>query len=1137
MRRLIPWAACHLMLWCCLVSAQEPISPVAHAEEAPAKTLPATEPHSPSSTPPATSDSGRIQELQPPVYYVEDASGKLVPMFGFKFEDFMKAFNQMQGLATETPPSRYVLRKMSAVGQIEADRATLTVQLDLLPRHDGLIRVPLNFSRAVVQGSVRHEGPVRHGDKEQPLLEFEEEGDGYVCWIRGKANEQHQLTFNLLLPLTTVGDETRLRFGAPRATRSELSLTVPLAGAVGRVSEGATLRTETPKDKKTTQFVAEGFRGHFELAWHKPEVRAAETPTVMEAVGEILAKIDDHSINTEATLRVRGHGEPLDRFRVRLPIGAELLATNPSGYSVAEVATDDAAASDGRLVEIQLRKKTTGPVSVRLATRRSHDKPQSAEWIELAGFEVIGAARQSGHVAVEVAGDLYVSWDPKLGVQQVEQLPDTLRQKDLAAGFEYFVQPYSLKARAVPRKTRISVEPEYLLLVDAQQVRLEATLKYAVRGKKALVLGVAMGDWEFDEVGPENLVAVDGVELTESGLLSIPLLQPSTGEIELKVKAHRRIAQENEPLRLTFPQPQVTSPGPAAVVILPADNVQLTPDVASTVGLVRQEVVPPMKLPKRQQAPLFYRSEVAQASLVAQRVVHAQAIAVNVRSRITLEGRSGRVEQRMSYKIDYEPQGKLTVEVPRSLVGLEGLEFHLDGQKLPPTAISEGVQPKQNDPKASVRMQIALRSARIGVCELTLRYPLKPSNLVPKSAILRTVPLVMPLDGHLSGNNLVVTGTPELQLKPPQGPWKAKADAMKPDGQASTPGPRSELELIAAERVGEVELGVYLESLGVSGGTVVQRAWVQTWLTQTGRQDRALFRFTTDRKEIEIVLPGDSEQTEVDFYLDGRPIKPKAATRNPLVISLPERVTERERLLEVRFHCPNSRPRRGRFELDLPRLGTDTWTRRMYWQLTLPPDEHVVNNPPGFVCEFRWGWNGVFWGREPWLGQKELETWIGTSHVEDASAGTNCYLFSTLGEATGGELRTASRSWIVLGASGLALVAGLLLIYVPASRHPASLFVVAVVCGCTGMLYPEPTLLVLQAASLGLGLTLLAGLLERGMARRRRGLTVLDGSSSILDKDSTQTQYLPPVVGNEESTETGLAKKPGSMEEPVGHDP
>ena len=67
------------------------------------------------------------------------------------------------------------------------------------------------------------------------------DGDGYVCWVRGKTDSQHEITLTMLVPLAAVGDETRLKLFVPRATASELKLTVPMADAVGTVSEGATL--------------------------------------------------------------------------------------------------------------------------------------------------------------------------------------------------------------------------------------------------------------------------------------------------------------------------------------------------------------------------------------------------------------------------------------------------------------------------------------------------------------------------------------------------------------------------------------------------------------------------------------------------------------------------------------------------------------------------------------------------------------------------------------------------------------------------------------------------------------------------------------------------------------------------------
>jgi hypothetical protein len=81
---------------------------------------------------------------------------------------------------------------------------------------------------------------------------------------------------------------------------------------------------------------------------------------------------------------------------------------------------------------------------------------------------------------------------------------------------------------------------------------------------------------------------------------------------------------------------------------------------------------------------------------------------------------------------------------------------------------------------------------------------------------------------------------------------------------------------------------------------------------------------------------------------------------------------------------------------------------------------------------------------------------------------------------------------------------------------------------CVGLLYPEPTLLFSQAAGLGLMLTLLAGLLERGVARRRRVAVLAESSSARVEIGSTRSHRLPPTVGKQQSTQTAPALVPPS---------
>ena len=136
---------------------------------------------------------------------------------------------------------------------------------------------------------------------------------------------------------------------------------------------------------------------------------------------------------------------------------------------------------------------------------------------------------------------------------------------------------------------------------------------------------------------------------------------------------------------------------------------------------------------------------------------------------------------------------------------------------------------------------------------------------------------------------------------------------------------------------------------------------------------------------------------------------------------------------------------------------------------------------------------------------------------------TSRYLFSSSGPVRQSELRTASRWLIVLGGSLTALSAGLVLIYLPGLRHPAGLLVAAMVLLGAALVYPEPALLALQAASLGLALSLLAGLLHRILARERHWVVRPEVTSSVLHKGSTQAQYRPSAAGSRASTEAAPA--------------
>jgi hypothetical protein len=141
-----------------------------------------------------------------------------------------------------------------------------------------------------------------------------------------------------------------------------------------------------------------------------------------------------------------------------------------------------------------------------------------------------------------------------------------------------------------------------------------------------------------------------------------------------------------------------------------------------------------------------------------------------------------------------------------------------------------------------------------------------------------------------------------------------------------------------------------------------------------------------------------------------------------------------------------------------------------------------------------WQRRGLFLERFSSLDQGELERWIGGSRQEPLPAAVPCYLFSGFGEVAAVEVAVAPRWAIVLVLSGVALVCGLLLMYVPRLRHPAMLFALGVAALAVMAAAPDLAAQVAQASLLGLLLVLLALALKGIVDWRQARETVVRGT-------------------------------------------
>lgn len=1033
--------------------------------------------------------------------YFRDSKGNLVLVPGMTFEKLEKLLKLEQGLTPAQAPS-YVFDGLAVVGSVQNQLATLEVTASIRVREAGWVRVPLKMNKGVLRQIPKYSGP---GEQ---FTTFDA-AEGYQCWLKGADAKPHTVKLTMVYPVHESGTQSRLEMLLPRATESSLKLSVPLEKAEGSLkagNEGIVTAKSTGGGKSDVEVIGPG--GDLQLSWQPAQGMSAESRQLLDASGEIQVRVEGRNlIRSEARLKVRSFGSPVETFRVRLPAGMEWVPTNPTGYSVIPVSA--AGGQKAQEVEVKLERPSSGISEVRLLSSLVPGAEPAGGALQPARFEVLGAVRQRGVIDFGVDGDWSLEWTEDASTRRVDVPPDAAQGGKSIARFEYFRQPCGLELKVSARPTRLVIEPSYIITVEPQLMRLEATLKCRVRGARPARLTVALGDWEFERASPESLVEQELLDASQKPL-SLPLKAGPTGELEIKLELHKEIPPGSSRIAFDLPRPAADMLDPAGLVVQVADNVEISPRARELSGLTSDTLPPGSKLSMRQQPPLVYRDlgYAGTSHFSADFQVRSRQVLVDAQAELKFGPQSVAVEQRLGYRILYEPQRTFTLLVPETLAARGEIKVLLGTETLllvPAPATNSVSGP------SLARFQATAPQEQRGNVDLIVQYSIPLPALEADKLSELPVPLVIPVEEEVQstiGQSLKATWNGALHVE------LAETSTFQP----ITRGPANELRYSSARLLPTARWKVSPADPGAESTVSVSQLWLQSVVSDQGRQDRAVWKLRTTARELTLRFPPETEMESVQLALNGRKLTDIRSEGSTIHIPL-SGDSQADRVLEAWFAAPGRQPLGDSLQTRLaaPRLEGVAHIRAVYWQLCLPADHHLVGDPAGFIPEMQYSWRNWFWDRRGTKSQEELESWIGASQQEPLPPQLNQYLYSSFGSLDHVAIAAASRRAILAIAGAVVLGLGLLLLHVRSLRHPTTALVVSVGVAMAALIWPVTALLLAQGMGLALAAVAVAVFWQWGISGQS-SWTVTETvreAPSTRDRPSTtaapRTDLPPPL--------------------------
>lgn len=1068
---------------------------------------------------PAAGESPAVREEAPELYYLQDDAGRLVPVPGFRYADFLELFRIREGLGGPALPPAAVLESVVVAidaRELEPGARSCPVAVECRARQTrgGWAMVPLDLGQVLLEAPPAHDGPGRM------LVDADPQGRGYRCWFEppadGAADLRHTVRLDGRLPVESGAEQESFALTVPVAVTSRIDIETPRPAPQVTLRPPLAGRVESVTDATGSRVSVTGAAGDVRiLVAAAARARAAEA--LAEASCESVVRIDGRTARITARLGLASLPPTVSRIEVELPPRAVLRRVGGDGTLVAGGEAAEA-------VTIEVGRDGSNAAEIDLECEHPVD-PSGSTPLEPLGFAVSGIEpwRQRGRVSLVIEGDWQATWDDVAGIRRVDP-PAGEREAGLVAAFAYDAQPASLPLRIRPRRSRVVIEPEYRYEVSAARIALQARLRVAVRG--APVGSISLGldpEWRLGEVGPTGVIDAAAIRV-EGNRVTIPFVQPLAGDAVVDLAAVLAVKPDAARVGWSLPLPRGDLIGPASVIVSSQPDIELLPNADASVGLVRQ-TSSALPAGDAERMALVYRLDAPEGVFAAERRFLPRRVEAAVAARITVDEREIGVVETIRLDVLHQPLEFLELRLAETAIESGSLEIRQAGELLDPAEIEEtGEVDAAGRPLRLVRALLPV--PLLGRGEVTVQYRLATPPIPSQATVALDLPLPLPVVSGSIRQVVTIEEPATLAVVPRSEIWRRDVAATPGGGRTwSVPKPSTLLPLALSARAREA-----------AGVTVVEAAWLRTRLFPERREDVAAYVVAPAESQLEIMLPSAPAPSAVEVQVDGSPVPLAARDDGRLVIDIATPGGGR-RLVEVRTTSAWGGTFAGLglpwpLPLAAPRFAADVLERQFSWEVAVLPDDHLLGVPNRWTSQQRWNRAGLGWQRRPTVTTAELADWVAATLGRPAVAVSAAapqqerrFVYAGLGPPGEASAWVVPTWFIVLAVSGAVLAVGLGMVYRTAWRRPAVVLGLAAAAALLAIALPETATLVGQAAVPGALMATLAAALRWLTERRpaRRPAWQPSGQASSLTRSAAPTVSLivTPSTGSASGAAAG----------------